>query len=232
MTDRFVRRAPGPRILRPVRPRGSARSSRRSYPVLVQSTDQYARVHPRRWAVSPAALGCSTAAQSNGACLVQPGRAVRYGYPLFHTHVRPQLYSVWPAHSFKLSTDPYTAVSRVGPRVGVLAASSRACPGICCERGGFMTRGLGRIPPIRGTVLQGRDEAGNDLPAGMCTPKRGRTGHPVEGTPDQGTRAGPPRAHRSPGLAPGALGWPWHPRRLATARHRGDGVASWLRRSK
>ena len=106
MTDRFVRRAPGPRILRPVRPRGSARSSRRSYPVLVQSTDQYARVHPRRWAVSPAALGCSTAAQSNGACLVQPGRAVRYGYPLFHTHVRPQLYSVWPAHSFKLSTDP------------------------------------------------------------------------------------------------------------------------------
>jgi hypothetical protein len=35
MTDRLGRRAPGPRILRPVRPCGSARSSRRSYPVLV-----------------------------------------------------------------------------------------------------------------------------------------------------------------------------------------------------
>ena len=35
MTDRLGRCAPGPRILRPVRPYGSARSSRRSYPALV-----------------------------------------------------------------------------------------------------------------------------------------------------------------------------------------------------
>jgi hypothetical protein len=88
-----------------------------------------------------------------------------------------------------------------------------------------MTRGLGRIPPIRGTVTQGRDEVGNDMSAGMCTPAPDRTGHPAERTPDQGTKAGRPRDHRSPGLAPGALGWPWHPRRLATARHRGQGVA-------
>ena len=83
-----------------------------------------------------------------------------------------------------------------------------------------MTRGLGRIPPIRGTVSQGRGETGNDLSAGMHTPAPGRTGHPAERTPDQGTRAGPAR------------GWPWHPRRLATARHRGHGVAECLRRSK
>ena len=88
-----------------------------------------------------------------------------------------------------------------------------------------MTRGLGRIPPIRGTVPQGRGETGNDLSAGMHTPAPGRTGHPAERTPDQGTRAGPARGYRGRGLAPGALGWPWHPRRLATARHRGNGVA-------
>lgn len=35
MTDRLGRRAPGPQIRRPVRTYGSARSSRRSYPVLV-----------------------------------------------------------------------------------------------------------------------------------------------------------------------------------------------------
>jgi len=88
-----------------------------------------------------------------------------------------------------------------------------------------MTRGLGRIPSIRGSVPQGRGEADNGLSAGMHTPARGRTGHPAERTPDEGTRAGPARGHRGRGLAPGARGWPWHPRRLATARHRGHGVA-------
>jgi hypothetical protein len=88
-----------------------------------------------------------------------------------------------------------------------------------------MTRGLGRIPPVRGIVTQGRDEVGNDMSAGMCTPAPDRTGHSAERTLDQGTKAVRPRDHRSPGLAPGALGWPWHPRRLATARHRGHGVA-------
>lgn len=83
-----------------------------------------------------------------------------------------------------------------------------------------MTRGLGRIPAIRGTVPQGRGEAGDELSAGLRTPAPGRAGRPA---PDQGTRAGRARDHRSPGLAPGALGWPWHPRRLATARHRGHG---------
>jgi len=148
-----------------------------------------------------------------------------YGYPLFHTHVRPQLYSGWPAHSSRPSTDPYTGATLAVPRAGVIAVSSRACPGTCCERGGFMTRGLGRIPPIGDAVLQGRDEDGNELSAATRTPAPGRAGHPAERTPDQGTRAGRPRDHRSPGLAPGALGWPWHPRRLATARHRGQGVA-------
>jgi hypothetical protein len=81
-----------------------------------------------------------------------------------------------------------------------------------------MTKGLGRIPSIRGTVPQDGGEVGNDLSAGMRTPA-------PERTPDQGTTAGRPRDHRRPGLAPGALGWPWHPRRLATARHRGQGVA-------
>jgi hypothetical protein len=83
-----------------------------------------------------------------------------------------------------------------------------------------MTRGLGSIPPIRGTLTQARDEAGNDTSAGRCTPTSGRTRHLAEGTGGRGKGEGSPSGRRRPGLAPGALGWPWHPRPLATARHR------------
>jgi hypothetical protein len=88
-----------------------------------------------------------------------------------------------------------------------------------------MTRGLGRIPRIRATVTQARDQAGNDMSAGRCTPAPGRTGYPVEGAGGKGPEKGSPPGRRSPGLAPDVLGWPWHPRRLATGRHRGHGVA-------
>ena len=88
-----------------------------------------------------------------------------------------------------------------------------------------MARGLGRIPPIRGTLTQARDGAGNDMSAGGCTPAPGRTGHPAEGTGGQGPGEGSSPGRRSAGLAPDVLGWPWHPRRLATARHRGVGAA-------
>jgi hypothetical protein len=88
-----------------------------------------------------------------------------------------------------------------------------------------MNRGLGRIPPIRGTLRQARGEAGIDMSADRCTPASGRTGYPVEGAAGQGTGEGSPSGRRSRGLAPDVLGWPWHPRRLATARHREDGVA-------
>jgi hypothetical protein len=84
-----------------------------------------------------------------------------------------------------------------------------------------MTRGLGRIPAIRGTLTEARGDPGNDLPAARGTPVPGPAGHPAEGTSGQGTSTGRAPACRSPGLAPGALGWPWHPRRLATALHRG-----------
>jgi hypothetical protein len=83
-----------------------------------------------------------------------------------------------------------------------------------------MTRGLGRIPAIRGTLTQARGQAGNDMPVGLDTPAPGPAGHPAEGTSGQGTSTGCAPVRRNPGLAPGALGWPWHPRRLATARHR------------
>jgi hypothetical protein len=86
-----------------------------------------------------------------------------------------------------------------------------------------MTRGLGRIPRIRGTLTQARDEVGNDMSASGHTLASGRTGYPAEETRGPGEGSSPGR--RSPGLAPDVLGWPWHPRRLATARHREDGVA-------
>jgi hypothetical protein len=88
-----------------------------------------------------------------------------------------------------------------------------------------MNRGLGRFPAIRGTVTATRGEPGNDLPGAGGTPAPGPAGHPAEGTSGSGTTAGCAPGRRSPGLAPGALGWPWHPRRLATAlhrRHQGD----------
>ena len=88
-----------------------------------------------------------------------------------------------------------------------------------------MTRGLGRIPRIRGTLRQARDEVSNDMSAGRHTPASSRTHYPAEETGGKGTGEGSPPGRRSAGLAPDVLGWPWHPRRLATARHRGDGVA-------
>jgi hypothetical protein len=81
-----------------------------------------------------------------------------------------------------------------------------------------MARGLGRIPHIRGTRRQARDE----VSAGRYPPM---PGSPAQGTGGTGTGMDSPPSHRSPGLAPGVLGWPWHPRRLATARYRGDKVA-------
>jgi hypothetical protein len=84
-----------------------------------------------------------------------------------------------------------------------------------------MARGLGSIPHIRGPLTQARDEAGNDNSADRYTPTPGRTGHPAAGTRGMGKREGSPLGRRRAGLAPGALGWPWHPRRLATARHPG-----------
>ena len=88
-----------------------------------------------------------------------------------------------------------------------------------------MTRGLGRIPAIRGILTQTRDETDNGMPAGSKLPALGRTGHAAVKTPGQGTGTGSLPGRRTPGLAPGALGWPWHPRRLATARHRRHGAA-------
>jgi hypothetical protein len=83
-----------------------------------------------------------------------------------------------------------------------------------------MTRGLGRIPAIRGTVTQARGEPGSDMPTDRYTPAPDTTKDPAEGTSGQATNTGSAPGRRNPGLAPGALGWPWHPRRLATARHR------------
>jgi hypothetical protein len=88
-----------------------------------------------------------------------------------------------------------------------------------------MARGLGRIPLIRGTLTQAREEPGNGMSAGRYTPASGRIDYPAEGTGGKGAGEGSPPGRRSPGLAPDVLGWPWHPRRLATARHREDGVA-------
>jgi hypothetical protein len=87
-----------------------------------------------------------------------------------------------------------------------------------------MSKGLGRIPSIRGTLTQAR-QPGNDTSADRDTPARSPVGHPAKGTSGQGTRTGSPAGRRGSGLAPGALGWPWHPRQLATARHRGHGGA-------
>jgi hypothetical protein len=152
-------------------------------------------------------------------------RTVPYGYPLFHTHERPQLYSCWPARSSRSSTDP-----RTGRYVGWLQGwrdrsklSRLPCDPLRAR--GAMTRGLGRIPRIRATLPDARDEAGNDIPAGRYTPAPGHTGHPAEGTGGMDTGECSRPGRRSPGLAPDVLGWPWHPRRLATARHRGHEVA-------
>lgn len=87
-----------------------------------------------------------------------------------------------------------------------------------------MTKGLGRIPSIRGTLTQAR-EPGNDTPADRDSPAPSPAGHLEKRASGQGTRTGSPPGRRGSGLAPGALGWPWHPRQLATARHRGHGGA-------
>jgi hypothetical protein len=87
-----------------------------------------------------------------------------------------------------------------------------------------MVRGLGRIPHIRDAFRQARDEAGNGMSADRYPPTSGPNGPPARGTGGKGTGLGCPPGRRSAGLAPGVLGWPWHPRRLATARYRGDRV--------
>jgi hypothetical protein len=97
--------------------------------------------------------------------------------------------------------------------------------GSAASEGAVMTRGLGSIPRIRATLQQARDEADNDMSAGGYTPLPDRTRDPAEGTGGKGTGEGSQPGRRSPGLAPDVLGWPWHPRRLATARHREHGVA-------
>jgi hypothetical protein len=95
--------------------------------------------------------------------------------------------------------------------------------GSAASEGAVMTRGLGSIPRIRATRPQARDEA--DMSADRYTPVPDRTRDPAEGTGGKGTGEGSQPGRRSPGLAPDVLGWPWHPRRLATTRHRGHGVA-------
>jgi len=146
------------------------------------------------------------------------------GYPLFHTHARPQLYSGWPAGHPNCSQIRTQVVTLVGPQGWRDRGKLSSLPWDRSERGGLMTRGLGRIPRIRGTLRQARDEVGNDMSAGRHTPASGRTSYPTEGTGGQCTGEGSAPGRRSPGLAPDVLGWPWHPRRLATARHRGDGA--------
>ena len=84
-----------------------------------------------------------------------------------------------------------------------------------------MTRGLGRIPAIMGTVRHAHSEPGSDMPAGRDTPAPAQAGYAAEGNPGEDAMTGAAPGRRNAGLAPGALGWPWHPRRLATARHRG-----------
>jgi hypothetical protein len=88
-----------------------------------------------------------------------------------------------------------------------------------------MTRGLGRIPRISATLPQAPGDVGNDISADRPTPEPDPTGYPAEGTGGKGTGEGSPPGRHNPGLAPDVLGWPWHPRRLATARPQGHGVA-------
>jgi len=66
---------------------------------------------------------------------LEPGRAVPYGYPLFHTH-RPSTAIQWlTCASWKSFTDPYTGRHGAWRRVGVIGASWHACLGIGWERG-------------------------------------------------------------------------------------------------
>jgi hypothetical protein len=152
---------------------------------------------------------------------LQPGRTEPYGLSTF-PHPRASTAIQWLAcGSAKLFTDPYTGRYVGWPRAWRDRSKVSRLPWDRCERGALMTRGLGRIPRIRGTLRQARDEVGKDASAGRYMPASGRTGYPAERTGGEGS----PPGRRSPGLAPDVLGWPWHPRRLATARHRGDRVA-------
>ena len=152
---------------------------------------------------------------------LEPGRGVPNGYPLFHTY-RPSTAIQWlTCASCKSFTDPYTG-HHAGPAPGRRDRGKLArLPRDRLRARGLMARGLGRISHIRGTLRKARD----DMPAGRYPPKPGPTGLPTQGTGGKGKGTGSPPNHRSAGLAPGVLGWPWHPRRLVTARYRGDKVA-------
>src|SRR5262245_47108424 len=154
----------------------------------------------------------AAAAMSRGQRSLQPGGTVLSGYPLFHTHARPHLYSGSPGHSSKSSTDPYTGRYAGWPRGWRDRSKLSGWPRDLLRARVVMARRLGRISPVRGTVTQARDKAGNDIFAGRYTPVSRRTGRPAEGTGGRGTAEGSPPSRRRRGLAPDVLGWPWHPR--------------------
>jgi len=66
------------------------------------------------------------------------------------------------------------------------------------------------------------------MSAGRYPPAPDRTGYRAQETGAKGTGDGSPPGRRSPGLAPGVLGWPWHPGRLATTQYRGDAIDQML----
>ena len=72
----------------------------------------------------------------------------RRGYPLFHTHARPQLYSDWPAGHQKLFTDPYTGRYVVGP--GLIGASSHTLVLGPLQARGAYGQGTRQDPPYQG----------------------------------------------------------------------------------
>ena len=124
---------------------------------------------------------------------LEPGRAVPYGYPLFHTH-RPSTAIQWlTCASWKSFTDPYTGRHAAWRRVGVIGASWHACLGIGWERGD----------------LWPGDSAGSPISGAP-------SGRPATTCPLAGTR--PCRARRAPlRRALAARAREWTPRRAIEA---------------